>query len=253
MIGFDPFLKSVKHETIDRRSDDDRHGREPSQRKLLPYFVGDGENHTFHINRFSPTSSLYASNRDLMSQFANLAESCETLETIEVKTQRLDDIDAVEACDLLKIDVQGGDYAVIAHGQRVLEGTLFVHIEAEFAPIYVDQPLFSDIDALLRKRGFELIDFLDFGWNNYQAMPSSVMRSRLLWADCLYMRGVDLIAARDPRLLLRAAYIAHLNYRKYDLAAHLLLAHDTRTDSVLLQTYRNAFQELGESLRRESS
>ena len=66
---------------------------------------------------------------------------------IEVETKRLDDIQEIQACDFLKVDVQGGDYDVVAHGTRVLERTLFVHIETEFSCIYSDQPLFPEIDG----------------------------------------------------------------------------------------------------------
>ena len=72
-------------------------------------------------------------------------------------------------------------------------------------------------------------------------MPSSVVKSRLLWADCIYMRSPERIMAKDPNLLFRAAYIAHANYRKYDLAAHLIRQYDVRFGIDFCGVYINSF------------
>ena len=123
-----------------------------------------------------------------------------------------------------------------------------MHIEAEFAEIYVGQPMFSDVDRFLREQGFDFIDFVKLGWNNYKAFPSSLLRSRLLWSDCIYMKQPNRMLVRDPMLLLRAAYIAHTNYRKYDLAAYLIRLYDDQPSAKLHGVYVSAFQ-ISEVLR----
>ena len=47
--------------------------------------------------------------------------------------------------------------------------------------------------------------------------------------------------AKDPNLLFRAAYIAHANYRKYDLAAHLIRQYDVRFGTDFRGVYINSF------------
>ena len=236
IVGFDPFAD--RNLSPAESSSPAAAAETPDARvTILPYFIGSGEKAKFHLNEWSPTSSLLPSNLSLMGQFSGLTDICKTVSIIDVNTRRLDDVREIEYCDFLKIDVQGGDFDVIAHGQALLEKTLFVHIEMEFAPIYAGQPLFSEIDALLRRKGFELVDLVKFGWNNYAALPSQVLRSRLLWADGIYMKNADDIVSRGADLLLRTAYIAHVIYRKYDLAAHLVKLFDARTGSALHGVY----------------
>lgn len=51
------------------------------------------------------------------------------------------------------------------------------------------------------------------------------------------MKRPEQIAERDPLLLLRTAYVFHVNYRKYDLAAHLVRLYDERADTSLHSAY----------------
>lgn len=236
IIGFDPFWDGAAGGAPET-------GPEIGApcKRVLPYFIGTGGPATFHLNNFSPTSSLFPTNPAIASQFLHLAELCRTTKTWPVETRRLDDLPEVGHCDFLKVDVQGGDYDVIAGAERLLGTTLFVHIEVEFAELYLGQKLFPDIDSFLRAQGFELIDLVKLGWNNYRAMPSVLLRSRLLWADAIYMKRTDRISEMDDPALLRAAFIAHVNYRKYDLAAHLIAAYDTRPNSALLPAYTASF------------
>lgn len=236
IVGFDPFATS---EAVPKSTTAGTVGS-PSKR-VLPYFIGLGGEATFHLNNYSPTSSLFPTNEAFASQFLNLAELCRTKKSWPVSTKRLDEIPEAMDCDFLKVDVQGGDYDVIASGESLLEKTLFVHIEVEFAQLYSGQKLFPDIDAFMQAHGFELIDLVKMGWNNYKAMPSIILRSRLLWADAIYMKKVERISEMDCRALLRAALIAHVNYRKYDLAAHLIAAYDKKENSALLPVYTASF------------
>ena len=232
IVGFDPFVDAPRSEDVKGEN-----GTVRARRLILPFFIGDGGEARFHVNASTPTSSLLPTNEALAAQFTSLAEMCRTKRELPVRTMRLDDVREIGRCDFLKVDVQGGDHDVVAFGSRLLEDTLFVHIEVEFAPLYVNQKLFADIDILLRERGFELTDLVKLGWNNYKTLPSALLRSRLLWADAIYMKDPGHLAKRDPRLLLRAAFIAHANYRKYDLAAHLISLHDETTGLDCLKTY----------------
>jgi len=229
ILGFDPFLgKQTAPDSTPRR-------------RILPFFIGNGRPAQFHVNRYSPTSSLFHSDLEFMSQFSSLSELCATTRIVDVETRRLDDIPEIDACDFLKIDVQGSELDVLAGSKRTLESTLFVHVETEFAPIYKGQPLFADIDVFLRQQGFEFLDFVKFGWNNYRALPSSVLRSRLLWADSIYIKTPGLMADPHPMVLLRAAFIAHVLYRKYDLATHLIGLYDRACRTELGRCYVKNF------------
>lgn len=242
VVGFDPFIDPALSQLTRAARPRPAGG---ATRRVLPYFIGNGRPAVFHINRFTPTSSLFCLNRNLAEPFRYLTETCQTVRTVDVSTRRLDDVEEIEHCDFLKVDVQGSDYDVVANAPKLLERTLFVHIEMEFAALYEGQPLFGDIDALLRSHGFDLIDLVKMGRNNYRSFPSSVLRSRLLWADGIYMKDPERLFALDPPLLLRAAYIAHVNYRKYDLSAHLIACYDRRCETSHVAAYLDVFGAAG--------
>src|SRR5262249_12855579 len=134
-----------------------------------------------------------------------------------------------------KIDVQGGELAVLRGATDLLDRTIVVHSEVEFAPVYRDQPLFSDVDLFLRERDFELIDLMTPGYAGYNDLPRPLASSRLMLADAVYFKSPEKLSTFGPAKLMRAAYIAHVNYDMYDLAARYLrcldemVGSDTRT------------------------
>ena len=140
-----------------------------------------------------------------------------TLSTQPAATRRLDTIPEVSGCDYLKIDVQGAELKVLSGAPELLKMVSAVHLEMEFDEVYLGQPLFSEIDAHLRAAGFELIDLYAPGYGPTVEAPPGCEGSRLLWHDALYMKRDALMT---DEMLLKGAYIAHVNYRKYDLAAH---------------------------------
>jgi hypothetical protein len=97
--------------------------------------------------------------------------------------------------------------------------------------------LFSDVDRFLQDHGFELLDLTKLGHSGYAALPGQQSRSKLLWADAIYVKRTDLLAAQGPTALLKAAYIAHINYGMIDFAAHLITSYDQRTGSGLAPDY----------------
>src|SRR5258708_1942394 len=204
---------------------------------MLNHFVGEGGKGTFRVGKFNPTSSLLEPNQAFLSQFVALPQMCEIVSEEPVNTTRLDDLPEVRDCDFLKIDVQGGELGVLRGATRTLEGTVVVHSEVEFAPIYKDQPLFSDVDQFLRARGFELIDVVKPGYAAYDDLPRPIATSRLMWADAVYFKSPESLSTCGPKKLMRAAYIAHVNYGMYDLAARYLRRLDETTGSETRRLY----------------
>ena len=204
---------------------------------MLNHFVGEGGRGMFRVGRFNPTSSLLEPNRAFLSQFVALPEMCEIVSEQLVDTTRLDDLPEVKDCDFLKVDVQGGELGVLRGARQLLEATVVVHSEVEFAPIYKDQPLFSDVDEFLRARGFELIDVMKTSYAAYDDLPRPITSSRLMWADAVYFKSPESLSNFGPKKLMRAAYIAHVNYGMYDLAARYLRQLDEITGSETRKAY----------------
>ncbi len=87
----------------------------------------------------------------------------------------------------LKLDTQGSELDILRGAERVLENCVGLEVEAEFSPLYKGQPLFSDIDAFLRTRGFSLWGFRHLC--KYSEQPESINENgRLYWGDAVYFR-----------------------------------------------------------------
>lgn len=210
--------------------------------KTYPLLLGNGDPVTFHINRFDATSSTFPTNHDITQHFGLLDLSLETVKTQQLPSCRLDDTPAnAYPVDLLKVDVQGASLNVLAHGRAVLAKTLVCHIEVEFAPVYIGEHLFSDVDALLRDAGFVFVDFFSLGRQRYSTFESSPTRAfhrgRTLWADCIYIRALDAPEALTADQLFRQALIMHACYNKQDLAAELLRRSDLLSGGALCDAY----------------
>jgi FkbM family methyltransferase len=234
VIGFE-----AMKEAADKRTD-----AEPGI-QMLNYFIGKGGPATFRVTCFDAASSLFEPNLSYLGQFYALAEMCTPVEEHAVETTRLDDITEAADCDYLKIDVQGGELDVLRGAEALLARALYVHTEVEFAPVYRDQPLFSDVDRFLQDHGFDLLDLTKLGHSSYAALPGQQSRSKLLWADAIYVKRTDLLAAQGPAALLKAAYIAHVNYGMIDFAAHLITSYDQGTGSALAPDYLAQLRRFG--------
>lgn len=81
-------------------------------------------------------------------------------QTIEVKQTRLDDI-LEDMIDILKLDLQGYELEALKGCGQLLKNSKIITTEVEFVYLYEDQPLFSDIDVFLRKKGFNLLNLYD--------------------------------------------------------------------------------------------
>jgi hypothetical protein len=226
IIGFDPFAIGKAGEPVSISRPDG------SVIYTYPNVVGDGEPVTLHINRYDPTSSIFPSNLKLAGQFGLLAAALETVKTREFLSARLDDILPDIAVDFLKIDVQGAAGLVLLNAPRILAKTLVCHVEVEFVPVYEGEPLFADVDIVLRRAGFCFVDFYNLGRQRYVRFEDSPQRAfhrgRTLWGDCIYIRGLDDPDALTDDELFRAAFVVHTCYNKQDLAAELLGRIDDR-------------------------
>jgi len=73
---------------------------------------------------------------------------------VPVTTKRMQDLKEITDTDFLKVDVQGAELYVLRGAGRCLEDAVVVHTEAEFVPMYKEQPLFAEVDQFLRQSGF---------------------------------------------------------------------------------------------------
>jgi len=132
--------------------------------------------------------------------------------------------------DYLKIDVQGGELLVFQNATRLLEDCCVIHTEVEFLPMYVDQPLFSEVEIFLRQQGFM--------FHRFEPLASRVIQPLLLkddiyhefvqtfWADAVFVRDFTRLDNLTTNKLIKLACIMHDVYKSWDLVLRALMAHD---------------------------
>lgn len=208
-------------------------------RRYLPYAIGEGGRRTLRICADSRTSSLYEPNAPLLAYFNNLAGPCRVVDRAEVATVALDGIEEAQGADYLKLDVQGAEADVLRGARNVLENVLVVHAEVEFVPLYKDQPLFGDIDALLRAHGFLFHTFPGFASRAFQPIVINNDRNQglkqMLWAEAVYVKSFLDFDRLGGEKLLKLAVILHEVYGSYDLCALALRHYDARLAAAYVQ------------------
>jgi FkbM family methyltransferase len=212
-------------------------------RRYLPYAIANGQRRKFYVTNTGMTSSLLRPNSQFTKLFNNLAELMEVVATLEVDTVSLDDVAEIRehGCDLLKLDTQGSEAEILAHATKTLERCLIVQSEVEFVPLYEEQPLFADVDRLLRGHAFMFHRFLGLAGRTYKPLmvnddPNRPL-SQVLWSDAVYVRDVTRLDRLEPKALLKLAALLHEIYRSFDLCHVVLSAHDRQSGTSYAQRY----------------
>jgi FkbM family methyltransferase len=144
---------------------------------------------TFHRNPISHTSSLLARSAasrdsiDLARARAAGVPAAVTAERIEVPVRRLDGWCAergITAVDLLKVDVQGAEVAVLTGAAGVLPATTTVAVEISFFDLYERSSSFLEVEGLLRPHGLDLYALAE--------VSDNPMNGRTDWVTAIYTR-----------------------------------------------------------------
>lgn len=145
---------------------------------------------TFHRNPIGHTSSLLARSAasrdsiDLARARAAGAPAEVPSERIEVPVRRLDAWCAergVDAVDLLKIDVQGAEVAVLDGAAGILPATVTVAVEVSFFDLYERSSSFLEVEQRLRPHGLDLYALAE--------VSDNPMNGRTDWVTAVYTRA----------------------------------------------------------------
>ncbi len=193
----------------------------------LPWVVGDGGMHTLKVCGHSGLTSTLSPDPQALDIFALLKPDAQVLEEVPVQTRRLDDIAGLEPIDFLKLDVQGGELAVLCHGREKLRQAVVVQTEISFATLYQGQAGCGEIDRELRAQGF--LPFCFEGIKVYDLSPVTIDHhqlagaKQLLEADLVYVRNYFAPDALDAAQLKQLCLVMHCCYGAYDLCMTCLL------------------------------
>ncbi len=258
-VGANPIDSTPPYASLLRRGDADVVGFEPNREGLakldlrkgpfetyLPHAIGDGKRHTLHFCQAPGMTSLLQPNPAVLNLFHGFPIWGQVLATEEVDTIRLDDIPETAGVDLLKMDIQGAELMVLRNAEARLADALVIQTEVEFLPMYIDQPLFGDLDLFLRQHGFVFHRFFPEVSRTIRPllMDNNIYAglSQLLWADAVFVRDFTKPEAFSDRQLLATAAILHDCYQSVDLVLHLLTEHDRRSGGNLGSRYLTGLQ-----------
>ena len=190
-------------------------------------------------------ASLYEPQAFWPDTFHNL-DVMRTTSIAEVEVTTLDAFaraQDIPRIDIAKLDVQGAELEILQGGEEVLASAAAIITEAEFVPLYKDQPLFADIDRYLRGRGFMLHKLLGIGGRG--ARPLVVGKDvnrpvQWMWTDALYVRNFLEVAALPSATLHRLAVVFDL-YDSPDMAHWVLSELDRRNGTQLAAAFVRQF------------
>jgi FkbM family methyltransferase len=180
---------------------------------------------TLYLTSQAGMSSLLEPNPDVIRHLC-LREKYRVEGTATVPIRPLDEAAAVhgfsDAC-FLKIDTQGTELEILQSGDRLVRGPIVgVHVECSFREIYKGQPLFGDVDAYLRARGFALFTMNRVNLRRAGYRPQFYSKRLTAWAHCLYLREPDGLAPADLPLALPRLLALALSFQQFDLAFELV-------------------------------
>ncbi len=183
-IGFEPDEEECRSLTAKHES---------ANVEYIPVGLSDAvEDHVLHVTREPGCSSILAPNQARMSKYF-LSERWDVRQKIPIKTMPLGMIldERSIVPDALKIDVQGAALKVLEGAGRHLDDVLLIEVEVEFCEMYQGEPLFSEVDSLVRRHGFELVDINKYYARRKILDARYVSRGQVLFADALYVMSID--------------------------------------------------------------
>jgi FkbM family methyltransferase len=188
---------------------------------------------TLNAARNPGTSSLLEPNHPFLTRFPE-AERFDVLRRIPLRVDALDSVlaaNGIAHVDFLKIDTQGAELAILEGARNtVAEQAFGVELEVNFAPLYLGQPSFGELDTLLRALGLQLMDIRPAYWKRAYGARYGGPKGQLVFADALYFKTEDRFQAHLERIAdvparrsaLLSAMSVSLLYGYVDYALELL-------------------------------
>jgi len=110
----------------------------------------------FEINRSAPSSSLLKIDPRNSEWFGRNLEIARTIRVPTLTLVQLMADQQLDAIDLLKLDLQGGERMALVGAEPVLDRVHVIYTEVFFERLYAEAWLFWELNDFLRERGFRL-------------------------------------------------------------------------------------------------
>lgn len=188
-------------------------------------------------------SSIYEPNPEFLYQYPDTENRFQITKKISINAVALDDLyekGQMSDLDFVKIDVQGAELDIIHGGRRLLaDNVLGMMVEVEFHPLYKNQPLFSDLDPVIRNEiGLELQDIQKTQWKRKAGVGHGPVVGQTIFGDALYFRSpkevLRMCRERDVELQSEKILMACLMGTSYGYLDYTLtLLNDPETEKIL--------------------
>ena len=198
LFGFEPNEDSFK-ECLERKSNE--------QTTYYPFAldIEKGERDFYHTSYLS-SCGFYKPDKKIVKRFGS-EDVFNITHITKVNTIDLDSI-ALEVglpnIDFIKLDTEGSELDILKGAEKALKSSVLgLSIEVEFLRMYLDQPLFPEVDQYLQSLNFELYD-LDLNRRTRKALaPHGVSRldlGQLVQGQALYFRNaIDELDSPETR------------------------------------------------------
>ncbi|MFG1377747.1 FkbM family methyltransferase, partial [Xanthobacter autotrophicus] len=187
----------------------------------LPYAIGAAGWQVLHVCQSQGMTSLYEPDPRALAAFPGLAEWGLVISRVALETRPLAAVAEIADLDFLKMDLQGGELAVIETAGALLDQAVCVQAEVSLIPLYKGQPAFGAVDLALRARGF--VPHMLAAMSRRMILPAQrpdrfAAINQIVEADAVYVRNFMAPDAMSAEQLKQLALVAHHIYRSYDLA-----------------------------------
>lgn len=209
---------------------------------IFPYFIGDGSSHSLYSTNHYVSSSLLEPNVDVRKLFTDMDTHITEVTTVD--TKRLDDL-GIDKVDLLKIDTQGAELMILQNGRKLVSSSTLLDIEVSFIPMYINQPLFAEIDLEVRGQGFMFHRFeglfsRQFSPCIFNNDPFHEGSQHLYAYSAYFVRNLLQLDNIPDDKLINMAFLAAEAWDAKDLVVHLLHVLQTRRGGDIVNQYLSA-------------
>ncbi len=132
----------------------------------------------FYLNYLDLTNSLLKSTpvNDVLNRLTrNVGMQKITVITLDWYCQQMN----LKNIDFLKIDTQGNSYNVLLGAHQLLtnKSIKYIYVETEFIQIYENEKCFSEIELMMKKIGYQVVNLYDIHYTQ---------DGRIAWCDTLF-------------------------------------------------------------------
>ncbi len=215
--GFEPGEEAFGRLIANKRENESYH----------PYAIGKSSSRTFYATVGGSMASLFKPDLRQIKALGHWGPSLKVKEKIKIKTKSLDSIKSLPKPDMLKMDTQGAELAILEGGMKTLSSAVVIMPEVRFFKLYENEPMLGPVDQQLRLMGFMLHKILP-GANlrlissRIERLKPAYTRNQMIDADAIYVRDIAYPERMDDTQIAHLALLADSVFNSIDLALRCL-------------------------------